>query len=94
MEDKVEFLDVLKCLKSEGLSKESALEAFSSEKGTDLFFYSKTGRGVRIRERKINLSPFLSLFCPFCPSFENVRPWGSDPSVPSGDKYETPVSNK
>lgn len=32
------------------------------EKGADLFFYSKTMREVRIRVRKIKLSPFLSLF--------------------------------
>ena len=34
------------------------VESEDYEKGTDLFFYSKAGRGVRIRVSKINLSPF------------------------------------
>ena len=41
------------------LIPESTIEG---EKGTDLFFYSKAGRGVRIRVSKINLSPFLFSF--------------------------------
>ena len=44
------------------LSSESSVpigKELKSKKGTDLFFYSKAGRGVRIRVSKINLSPFL-----------------------------------
>ena len=37
------------------------LPSQEGEKGTDLFFHSKTRRGVRFGVRKINLSPFLFL---------------------------------
>lgn len=47
------------------LSGESGLEYTKNtkiiEKGTDLFFYSKTRRGVRVRVREIDLSPFSSI---------------------------------
>ena len=47
-----------------GGSFKSEKRKAKSEKGTDLFFYSKAGRGVRIRVRKINLSPFSKVSTP------------------------------
>lgn len=53
------------------------------EKGTDLFFYSKTRRGVRIRVRKINLSPFLVLFCLFFVYAQDVADLMRSEGVPA-----------
>jgi len=39
-------------------------EKGTEEKGTDLFFYSKTRRGVMVRVRKINLSLFSVVTMP------------------------------